>query len=276
MEAMFGSEGWSKDQLGDLLRLQSGHMERTCEIILQNDGVPAEQVLKNQNQDTSNDEALARRLAQGEPRRTSPQQRSLAPAQALALAPSPAPAPAPATAPAQKGKGTPTTLPRSFLRIPDYSGVGGENHTSASTPVQTPATQPQMTSQMNEDEQLARMLQNELFLTELQNNPEFSYLAQQQGMAGGGGPQRNISGNIPRGGGGGGGGGGRGGGGGGGSGKGLGESISNMTDEAKRRFSLFAKNFNKKKKATRRPRTTGASGRGRGDYVQSVCERFEE
>lgn len=65
---MFGSEGWSKDQLGDLLRLQSGHMERTCEIILQNDGVPAEQVLKSQNQDTSNDEALARRLAQGEVR----------------------------------------------------------------------------------------------------------------------------------------------------------------------------------------------------------------
>ncbi|GMI09071.1 hypothetical protein TrVE_jg12385 [Triparma verrucosa] len=232
LEAMFGSQGWTKDQLGELLRVQQGHMERTCEIILQNDGVPAAQVLKNQNQDTSNDEALARRLAQGEPRRP------------VAAPQTPVPAPAPPNPPPQKkGKGTPTTLPRDFLRIPDYSGVGGENHADASSSVPSPATQPQMSSQMSEDEQLARMLQNELFLTELQNNPEFSYLAQQQGFAGQGqGPQRNISGNVSRS---------QGGGASGGSGggnKNFGESLANMTDEAKRRFSLFAKNFNKKSK----------------------------
>ncbi|GMH50747.1 hypothetical protein TrRE_jg10359 [Triparma retinervis] len=129
LEAMFGTT-WTKEELGELLRHEKGHMERTCEIIIANDGVPPRQ-----------------------------------------------------------GKGTPTTLPPDFLRIPDYGGVGGLNHPSASgrpgpQSGSPPSASPPQTSQMREDEALARMLQNELFVAELQNNPEFRHLA---GPGGGGG-----------------------------------------------------------------------------------------
>jgi len=90
-------------------------MERTCEIIISNDGVDPEDVLRGLKNDTSNDAALARQLAQqgggreGGERTQTHQQRRQEPA-------------------ASKGKGTPTTLPVDYLRIPGYSGVGGASH----------------------------------------------------------------------------------------------------------------------------------------------------
>ncbi|GMI22390.1 hypothetical protein TrCOL_g246 [Triparma columacea] len=246
LEAMFGTT-WTKDELGELLRHQKGHMERTCEIIIANDGVPPRQVISSLSLDTSNDLALARQLAS---------------------APAPAPAPPPQSG-GKKGKGTRTTLPDDFLRIPEYSGIGGMKHPTAlgggnnnnnttsgvdgfnggggsGVGGSSEGGGSQNTDQMKSDEALARMLQDELFVEELRNNPEFRHLANggnngRGGGGSGGGMQRDVSGGIY------GGGGGRNRGG-SGEGKSLGESLSNMGGEAKRRFALFARNFNMKNK----------------------------
>ena len=63
LDAMFGSQGWTKTDLGALLRAQAGHMERTCEIILTNEGTPPQVVLANLV-NTNDDAALARRLGE--------------------------------------------------------------------------------------------------------------------------------------------------------------------------------------------------------------------
>lgn len=106
---------------------------------------------------TANDEALARQLAQEMQagRRTSANTTS-----SRGTTQQPVPVP-----PAKKGRGTPTELPADFLRIPGQP-----------IPVATPSTSTS-TSTMDSDEQLARMLQDELFSQELRNNPEFAHLA---------------------------------------------------------------------------------------------------
>ncbi|GMI27405.1 hypothetical protein TeGR_g14759, partial [Tetraparma gracilis] len=135
-------------------------------------------------------------------------------------------------------------MPPSFLRVPDYAGVGGVQARP------DPAPQPAPGSQMSQDELLARMLQDELFVSEIAQNPEFAYLA--QGGGGGGRMPRSVReanaaarfgaassgagspGSLPA------------------SSapepKGIGEQLGNMTDEAKRRMSLFARNFTNRKK----------------------------
>jgi len=45
LQAMFGEQGWSRDDLGRLLRIQQGHMEQSCEVILMSEGVSAKEVL---------------------------------------------------------------------------------------------------------------------------------------------------------------------------------------------------------------------------------------
>lgn len=61
-----------------------------------------------------------------------------------------------APAPDRSGKGWPTTLPEDFLRVPGVAP--GANS-------------------FNDDEALARMLQDELFTEELSRNPDFAHLA---------------------------------------------------------------------------------------------------
>ncbi len=70
-----------------------------------------------------------------------------------------------------KGRGHPTVLPSEFLRIP-----GRKYPALPPDAISRPGTGPSM-GQMMTDEQLARMLQDELFQEELRNNPEFSHLA---------------------------------------------------------------------------------------------------
>jgi len=105
------------------------------------------------------------------------------------------------------------------------------------------------------DEQLARMLQDEMFMRELSRNPEFAFLAQGGGVGGGGGgggglfglgrsrqerdiqqlqqqqqlQQRYDAGNVSY-----------------VQGPSMGEKIAGMGDEAKRRFSNFVRKFNSK------------------------------
>jgi len=75
--------------------------------------------------------------------------------------------------PHHEGRGTPTTLPSDFLRIP------GRNYdiATSSSAVTNNNEQLPVNSNGMTDEQLARMLQDELFQEELRNNPEFSHLA---------------------------------------------------------------------------------------------------
>lgn len=71
---------------------------------------------------------------------------------------------------AKKGRGTPAVLPDDFLRVPGrkYPASSGANAASSTT---------SSNGVTLTDEQLARMLQDELFQEELRNNPEFSHLA---------------------------------------------------------------------------------------------------
>ena len=97
------------------------------------------------------------------------------------------PAAAPKPPAGTKGRGAPTVLPVDFLRIPGrkYSAADASpSTTSAATnrggitghPIAS-ASGPGAMGQMMSDEQLARMLQDELFQDEIRNNPEFSHLA---------------------------------------------------------------------------------------------------
>ncbi|KAL7535587.1 hypothetical protein ACHAXR_008080, partial [Thalassiosira sp. AJA248-18] len=84
-----------------------------------------------------------------------------------------------------KGRGTPTLLPADFLRIPGKkypaaAAAAAPTATSSNGALSDPiasASGPGGMGQMMTDEQLARMLQDELFQEELRNNPEFSHLA---------------------------------------------------------------------------------------------------
>ena len=78
-----------------------------------------------------------------------------------------------------KGIGTHTTLPADFLRIPGQkypAPATNPSNNNISDPIAS-ASGPGGVGQMMSDEQLARMLQDELFQEELRNNPEFSHLA---------------------------------------------------------------------------------------------------
>jgi hypothetical protein len=140
----------------------------------------------------------------------------------------------PVTTGTKKGRGTPNQLPSDFLRIP---GRSYPNDTTATSSTNVDAVAGEMT-----DEQLARMLQDELFQEELRNNPEFSHLAGRRNpRAGGGGVQFGSQGT------------GRstyGGAAGGGGGVHWGERtdlfdrLSELGDTAKRRFQALAANWN--------------------------------
>jgi len=167
LNSMFGLP-WTSETLDAVLRHHQGHMENTVESVLSHgDGDPRDLVRKLQNPDLSSgsgaihqismDEEIARQLARES---DGPQGRAAARMNRRVV-------PAPADSanntlsergnqPSKKGRGTPTELPPDFLRIPGRSY--GSNT-------------------INEDEQLARMLQDELFTQELANNPEFAHLA---------------------------------------------------------------------------------------------------
>jgi hypothetical protein len=140
LEAMFG-EPWTRETLDAVLRHEKGHMENTCDRIL-NHGSQDPQILVDrlkaggQEPQVAIDEELARQLAarQGGGGRAKPAKK--------------------------KGRGTPTELPKDFLRIPGYK----RSANAASSPAM-------------DDETLARMLQDELFSEELARNPDFAHLA---------------------------------------------------------------------------------------------------
>jgi hypothetical protein len=144
LQSMFG-EPWTRETLDAVLRHEKGHMENTCDRILQH-GDQSPQLLVDRlkangpEPQVAMDEQLARQLAAG----GSTARRS-------------------STSSSRKGRGTPTTLPGDFLRLPGYKPSGGATSSSAGG--------------MMDDETLARMLQDELFSEELARNPDFAHLA---------------------------------------------------------------------------------------------------
>lgn len=156
LEAMFGAP-WTRETLDAVLRHEKGHMENTCDRIL-NHGSQDPQILidrlKSGQTEASMDEELARQMQARQSGRRGGDSNST-------------PVPAPSPAPAKKGRGTPTELPKDFLRIPGYN-----HRTTNGTGTGTAVTAGDM-----DDETLARMLQDELFSEELARNPDFAHLA---------------------------------------------------------------------------------------------------
>jgi hypothetical protein len=161
LEAMFAAP-WTRETLDQVLRLEKGHMENTCDRIL-NHGGQAPQVLidrlKTPKPDVqiALDEELARQLAV--------EHRANRGGAAKA---------------AKKGRGTATELPSDFLRLPGYKpraahAAAGASRTSGGGAGAEDGM---------DDETLARMLQDELFSQELARNPDFAHLAR-GGRAGG-------------------------------------------------------------------------------------------
>eukprot|EP00547_Thalassionema_nitzschioides_P010080 CAMPEP_0194227784 /NCGR_PEP_ID=MMETSP0156-20130528/43035_1 /TAXON_ID=33649 /ORGANISM="Thalassionema nitzschioides, Strain L26-B" /LENGTH=278 /DNA_ID=CAMNT_0038960277 /DNA_START=66 /DNA_END=902 /DNA_ORIENTATION=- len=161
LENMFASP-WSRETLDAVLRHHKGHMENTVESILQHGNNSPEELVKQLKEGSKTesidlDQQLARQLAQEEkarskvPPKSAPKQNEIKKSE-----------------PKKKTRGTPADLPEDFLRIPGFGGRGGQMEGAA----------------MDQDEALARMLQDELFSQELANNPEFAHLARQRGAQG--------------------------------------------------------------------------------------------
>jgi len=147
LQAMF-TEPWTRESLDVVLRHEKGHMENTCDLILEH-GDKDPQILVARLKaggpapQEAMDEQLARRLEDP---------------------------PSQPSSNASGSRGTPTTLPVDFLRLPGYRPSPSEITRSA--PAATSAD-----GQPMDDETLARMLQDELFSEELARNPDFAHLA---------------------------------------------------------------------------------------------------
>jgi hypothetical protein len=168
LNSMFGDR-WDNEKLDTMLRHFEGHMENTIESILSHGDENPDTLLaklangtagetNEEGRSIDRDAEIARQLAAEEQR----QSEKAPPATRRAV---------PAARPAKKGMGTPAQLPPDFLRIPGHK---------SSSP------------SMESDEQLARMLQDELLQKELKNNKEFAHLANARngrpGVAAAGGP----------------------------------------------------------------------------------------
>jgi len=231
------TEPWTRESLDAILRHTKGHMENTCELILEHgDKDPQLLVARlkagGPEPQVAMDEELARRLAVSSTSNNSSTgtRRS--------------------SSNAKQGRGTPTTLPNDFLRLPGYRYPRSETN-------RTTATSSSADGQAMDDENLARMLQDELFSEELARNPDFAHLAgqrrqrQQQNRsprvsasnarlpaAQSGAPLQNPF-----------------------EGVNVMQKISIMGDGARRRLQLFATNFEAKMKGTTNPNGGGgASG----------------
>ena len=149
LEAMFAAP-WTRATLDQVLRLEKGHMENTCDRIL--------------NHGSRDPQDLIDRLKSGEPEPQIALDEELA--RQLAVGGNPQSNASSSNRPAKKGRGTPTELPPHFLRLPGYKPRP-----------RTAAASTGAGAEAMDDETLARMLQDELFSQELARNPDFAHLA---------------------------------------------------------------------------------------------------
>jgi hypothetical protein len=151
LQSMFG-EPWNRDMLDTVLRYQKGHMENTVDMILRHGAVHPDILIDQIENGTvvtpnDNDPNVMRRTAttnaideQLARQLSQQQQQGSSTNERIPLS----------------GKGKPTTLSDDFLRPPGYVTT---------------------TNSVQDDEALARMLQDELFTEELRRNPDFAHLA---------------------------------------------------------------------------------------------------
>lgn len=155
LNSMFGAENkWSNDDLDTVLRHFEGHMENTIESILSHgEGNPKLLIARLENggvgsatgtdSEISVDEELARQLSSADDNGC----------EAVAASPS-------TNVEASTGNKTKVVLPDDFLRV---KGWTGSSKPGGST--------------VGDDEALARMLQDAFFAQELESNPEFAHLS---------------------------------------------------------------------------------------------------
>lgn len=177
LTAMF-SDRWDEDSLDTVLRHFEGHMENTVDAVLAHGDAPPSELVRRLEASRTGasisemDAELARQLADQEEssaRAGSTNAHRAAGGGSIPPAlrrvdpsnrPSERTAARSSTGENEKqGRGIPTRLPPDFLRIP------GMEDTYVSS-----------------DEALARMLQDKLFAEEIKNNPEFAHLARGGGM----------------------------------------------------------------------------------------------
>mmetsp|Transcript_7332 Transcript_7332/g.10488 ORF Transcript_7332/g.10488 Transcript_7332/m.10488 type:complete len:287 (-) Transcript_7332:340-1200(-) len=249
LTSMFG-EPWTEESLDAVLRHHEGHMENTVESVLSHGDSPPNllvQKLQNSqqitNEQTALDERLARQLAnegQGAPPPSRNIQNGNVSSGLSSISPSAA-----ATG-VKKGRGAPTELPPDFLRIPDWNNSG-----------------------IDDDEKLARMLQDELFSQELKNNPEFAHLARgrssNSGRGGGNqvkwGSNSRFPGRPPN----------R-----SQDGPGIVDALSDLGENAKKRLSLLAARFNKNRNKNETESTGGLGGSSGSSEKKGLLDEDEE
>lgn len=165
-------------------------------------------------------------------------------------------------------KGRAVVLPTDFLRIPGRTYPTDNNTNTESSSSWSSRSAGGTNNMMMTDEQLARMLQDELFQEEIRNNPEFRHLAGRRNpraSAGGVIPQQAVgrsnyagTGQV------------------GGTGleevgKEMIEGLSKLGDAARRRFQVLASNWNDQSgtPGTGRPAWLGGVGGGGGGGTPS-------
>jgi hypothetical protein len=149
LQAMFGPP-WNRELLDAVLRHQQGHMENTVDLVLRHSDKDPHKLVEDlkagidpDKQKISMDEQLARQLQQAA-RTTSSTEGG-------------------ASGGSNRGRGALTYLPPDFLRIPNGTPVASNSSTSV--------------EQLQSDEALARMLQDEMFSSQVSRNPQLSHLA---------------------------------------------------------------------------------------------------
>lgn len=235
LNSMFGAP-WTQAHLDSVLRHFEGHMENTVEAVLAHGGGDPDALITtlnlgaldstNANNTYESDERLAQELSMesmedsrkptdlnGFPASTRPKATNTNVSSSTTLKNRPG------------CIGTPTELPTDFLRIPSNMSNGGGA----------------VSSSLEADEALARMLQDDLFTEELANNPQFAHLAKGR-MPNASTPWRQ-NGNVrtstvpmP-------------------DGPNVLDKLSEMGENAKRSLILFARNWNERNKGA----PTGAS-----------------
>ena len=140
LQAMFG-ETWNTEALDSVLRHFEGHMENTIEAILNHGSRSPDALIAKLDPSNNNSTDFDEDLARQLAREDQPRSATTRAAGTISTA-----------------RGTPTELPPEFLRIPGYS----------------------IPSTVSADEQLARMLQDEMLQRELVNNREFGHLARRE------------------------------------------------------------------------------------------------
>uniref|UniRef100_A0A7S2SM65 CUE domain-containing protein n=1 Tax=Eucampia antarctica TaxID=49252 RepID=A0A7S2SM65_9STRA len=227
LNSMFGLP-WTEESLDQVLRHHEGHMENTVESVLSHGNGDPQALLNKLNyvgseggegnqqsaEQISMDEEIARRMMQDDVSSS-----AIPPGLRRTAAAAPSSNNNAIIEDEVKGHGTQTHLPPDFLRIP---------------------------GQVDEDEALARMLQDEMFAKEVKKNPEFANNARLFNNATGritsttATARGNTANQGPR----------------------IIDAISDMGETAKTRLAMLANRFNQNKNKI--PATTGGAGGSSG------------